>query len=255
LFPDESFDGAISSSVMFLLGSMRTEKGRPPEICVILNKRSKKVRQAGDLCCPGGTVEAQLDPYLARLLMLPCSPLTRWPHWNRLRSERPQEARLVALLLATALRESWEEMRVTPFAVRFLGPLQSQRLLLFSRIIHPMVGWISRQSRFTASREVEKIILIPLRSLLQTAHYARYRLYVPPHLEKKINRGTQDFPCFLYSDKGEIELLWGATYRIVICFLELMFGFKPPDLSSLPLIPGIMDESYVNGPEPAAKCR
>jgi len=43
--------------------------GRPPgDICLILNKRSARVRQAGDLCCPGGRVNPRFDFYAARLL-------------------------------------------------------------------------------------------------------------------------------------------------------------------------------------------
>ena len=98
-------------------------------------------------------------------------------------------------------------------------------------VIHPLVAWVGRQKRFHPSWEVEKIVAIPLRELLNPANYCRYRLYITPHLEQKLNRTTQDFPCFRHHDNGDVEVLWGATYHIVMLFLELVFGFQPPDVS------------------------
>lgn len=243
----DSSDPVTASSVMLLLGQMAVDAEFEPEICLILNKRSAAVKQSGDLCCPGGTVETRVDSCLAKLLLIPGSPLRRWPLWPEFRSKRPRQARVLSLLFATALRESWEEMRLNPLGVRFLGPLPSQRLLLFKRIIYPMVGWVRKQRHFTPSWEVEKILAIPLRSLLNPAHYANYRVYVPPNVERKLNRRVQDMPCFLHRQKNHTEILWGATYRIVVHFIELLFGFKPPDISTLPMVPGVMDENYING--------
>lgn len=240
-----SFDRATASGVMFLLGRLAPERDAAPQICLILNKRSKIVRQSGDLCCPGGTLEARLDRHLAKLLLLPFSPLRRWPLWGKLHHNRPQSIRLLALLMATALREGWEEMRLNPFGVDFLGPLPAQRLILFHRVIYPMAGWIRNQHRFAPSWEVEKIVAIPLRSLLNPTHYANYRIYVPPAVEQKLNRTVQDMPCFLHRCQDHTEILWGATYRIVMQFLELVFGFTPPDLETLPMVPGVMDENYI----------
>lgn len=240
-----SFDRATASGVMFLLGRLAPNRGAAAQICIVLNKRSQSVRQSGDLCCPGGTVETRLDRHLAKLLLLPFSPLKRWPLWKKLHHDRPQSIPLLALLVATALREGWEEMRLNPFGIDFLGPLPLQRLILFQRVIYPMAGWIRNQHRFVPSWEVEKIVAIPLRSLLNPIHYANYRIYVPPAVEKKLNRTVQDMPCFLHRCQDHTEILWGATYRIVMQFLELVFGFSPPDPETLPMVPGIMDENYI----------
>ena len=253
----ENGGGATSSTVMLLLGEQPVEPAAPAvaghprrEVAVILNKRSRRVKQAGDLCCPGGTVEPRLDPYLARLLLLPGTPLARWPHWPELRRRKcRKKARLLALLLATGLRESWEEMRLNPFSIALLGALPPQRLLLFPRIIHPLVGWVKWQQRLVPSWEVEKIVPIPLRSLLNPAHYACYRLHVPSRLEQRFNQSTRDMPCFLYQDGSQTEMLWGATYKIVMNFMERVFRFRPPDLRALPMVPGILDESYIFGRE------
>jgi hypothetical protein len=153
----------------------------------------------------------------------------------------------MSLLLATGLRESWEEMRLNPLFVRFLGPLPSQCLLLFRRVIHPMVGWVQWQKHFVPSWEVEKIVTLPLRSLLDPRRYARYRLHVPPHMEWRFNGKPDDFPCFIFSNENQTELLWGVTYRIVTLLVELVFGFTPPDMASLRLISGVLNEGYVQG--------
>ncbi len=247
LFPAHLCRGILSSSVLMLLGMKALENGHAPEVCVILNKRSQLVPQPGDLCCPGGTVEKTLDPYLARLLMLPGSPLVRWPHWKEFRRREPQTARLVSLLFAAGLRESWEEMRLNPLLTRFLGPLPAQKLLLFKRIIHPMVAWVHKQKRFTLSWEVERLVYIPLRSLLNSERYVRYRLYVPEHLERKFHGKSNDYPCFVHLEGQEKELLWGVTYNILTYFLEKVFGFVPPSMDRVPVVPGALDACYMNG--------
>ena len=247
LFTNESCDRVRSSSVMLLLAQQDIGIGAGPEICIILNKRSKDVLQGGDLCCPGGTINSRLDSYLSRFLFLPGSPLFRWPHWPCLRRHCPEEAMLLSRLFATALRESWEEMRLNPVGVRFLGPLPSQCLIVFRRVIYPMVAWLSRQKRFIPNWEVEKVVTIPLQSLLNPDNYAVYHLDVPSHLGWRLPGKNHEFPCFLYSQRNDREVLWGVTYRIVMSLMELAFDFTPPDVEDLPQVRGVLEECYVYG--------
>ncbi|MEM5790182.1 MAG: CoA pyrophosphatase [Syntrophobacteraceae bacterium] len=239
--------GVRTSSVLLLLGNQSLEPDGESEICVILNKRSREVKQPGDLCCPGGAVEDRIDPWFARLLSVPGSPLSGWPCWPDLKRGQPRDAEFLSLLLAAGLRESWEEMRLNPFGLRFLGPLPSQCLVLFRRVVHPMVVWVSRQKKYTLSWEVERLVTIPLRELLNPFNYAMYRLYVPPHLEWRFRGETVEFPCFLHSRQGRAELLWGVTFRIVTLFLRKTFGFTVPDTAGLPLVPASVREEYVLG--------
>jgi hypothetical protein len=255
LFSSDPCDRVRSSSVMLLLGKQAVDNGSQPETCIILNKRSKEVLQGGDLCCPGGTINSRLDSYLARALWLPGSPLTRWPHWSCLRNKCREEASLLARLLATALREGWEEVRLNPLGVRFLGPLPSQCLIVFRRVIHPMVAWLSWQERFTPNWEVEKIVSIPLRSLLDPDNYAVYRVDVPPHLGWRLPGKDHEFPCFLYAQRNNREVLWGVTYRIVMSFVEMVFDFTPPDEGDLPRVHGTLEECYVQSRQGSAAHR
>ena len=235
------------SAVLLVLGMQGDETGSSQEPCLILNKRSSKVRQAGDLCCPGGRVSPRLDHYLAKFLTLPVFPLARWPHWSVWRNQRPEEACRLALLLATSLRESYEEMRLNPLKVQFLGALPTQELLMQQRVIYPMVGWISNQDTFKPNWEVEKVVSISLKDLLDHSYYARYRISFTPGSDQSFRLPTNDFPCFIHKNQDEEEVLWGATYRIVTTFLRLICNFTPPDLATLPVVPGILDENYYNG--------
>ncbi len=243
-----------SSAVLFLLGNQRCEKGLPSEPCLILNKRSIHVRQAGDLCCPGGGIKPRLDTFISKILRLPLSPLVRWRYWRSWSKSRPEEARQIALLFATSLRESVEEMRLNPMGVELLGTLPPLDLPLSSSYLYPVVSWIHRQIYFFPNQEVEKIIRIPLQNLLDSSFYARYKLEFAPKLEKRLSRMPEvlskmkeDYPCFILQNQSEKEVLWGATYRIVISFLELVFEFKPPEKETLPVVSGTLDENYYTG--------
>ena len=110
-----------------------------------------------------------------------------------------------------------------------------------------MVCWVRRQKRFRINWEVDKVVYIPLRNLLNPDYYGRYRISMAPNVEIDYHDMTNDFPCFVHEKEDEKEVLWGATYRIVTLFLKVIFGFEPPDLSSLPVVPGILDENYYNG--------
>ncbi len=239
-------EGERTSSVLLLLGEFSPRKGALSEPGIILNKRSQSVRQPGDLCCPGGGLE-KLDNFLARLLAVRGSTLYKWPGYCQLKDSRPSDAAYLSLLYAAALREGWEEMRINPFGLTFLGFLPTQRLVMYKSSIHPMAVWISGQKRFRLSSEVERIVRFPLRALLDASNYGCYRIDIPSRIKGKLERESADFPCFVYPVEGRKELLWGATFRIVTQFLEMIFGFKVPEISRLPLILGRLDEHYMTG--------
>ena len=235
-----------TSAVLFLLGPRPHSPPGDFQSCLILNKRSMNVKQAGDLCCPGGSISFPLDRYVARLLCLPGFPLSRWPGWSRWRKQNKTAADNLAILLAAGLRESLEEMRLNPLGVKFLGPLPPQRLVTFDRVIYPLVGWLLRKQRFVPNWEVEKIVYIPLKKLLDPANYACCRIRMKADLKNETPR-VRDMPCFMHEQAGEVEQLWGATYRIVMVFLELVFGFKAPALESLQVVHSELDENYRTG--------
>ena len=243
----DAVDPLTAAGVLLLLSDKSCNNTGPGQPCLVLNKRSLKVRQPGDICCPGGRVAPLVDPYFARLLSLPWVSLARWKYWRRWKKNKSPVARLLALFWATALRESFEEMRLNPFGVRFLGPLPPQPLVMFQRTIYPSVAWINRQKQFFPNWEVEKVVDIPLIDLLNPANYAQYRLCRTPGGDAESKNTIGQYPCFRYQFRNDTELLWGATYRIVTLFLDYVFGFKPPGLAEIPIIEGSLDQNYLTG--------
>lgn len=240
-------DLAATSAVLLPLGRVGTAANPTGETCLILNQRSGRVRQGGDLCYPGGSVSPRFDFPCARLLGLPLGPLGLWPPWKKWRRERPAEARWLALYFATALREAFEEMRLNPLRVKFLGPLPHHRLVLFQRLIFPLAVWVSGRQRFKLNWEVARIVRIPLRRLLEPEHYIRYRLTLPASGSQASEEPVREVPAFRFQSAAGPDILWGATYRITMSFLRIVFGFAPPEMERLPRIEGRLGRNYLTG--------
>ena len=247
IFANREIEWRVSAGVLMLLGDRPGRQGRGAEPCVVLNKRSLKVRQPGDLCFPGGSMAPLIDTCLASILSMPFSSLGRWPYWRKWRRTHRALAKSMSILWATGLRESFEEMRLNPLGVRYLGPLPPQSLVMFKRTIYPMVGWIERQKRFFPNWEVEKVVHVPLKDLLNPEYYGRYRLRMGQNTGTGQPAAIQDYPCFRLQAPDNQEILWGATYRITLKFLHLVFGFEPPVLEALPIVEGFLDETYLTG--------
>lgn len=235
------------SVVLFLLGTASQPGGSVEEPCLILNKRSEAVKQPGDLCCPGGGLAPRQDRFLSWLMALPRTPLSRWRHWREWKKNRPDQAAWLRLHLATGLREAFEEMRMNPFSMTFLGPLPKQRLVLFDRTIYPLAGWLSGRKRFALNNEVEKLVYIPIKQLLDRDNYFRYRIEIKAAGQEGGHGHKQDFPGFRHRNAAESELLWGATFRIAMDFLEIVFGFRPPAAERLPVVHGMIGKHYLSG--------
>jgi len=247
IFSNREVEWGNTAGVVMLLGQISAGTDLDAKPCIVLNKRSLKVRQPGDLCFPGCSMAPHIDPYLARLFSLPLASLGLWRHWDSWKKSHPRQAKSMSIIWATGLRESFEEMRLNPFGVRFLGPLPPQPLVMFKRTIYPMVGWIKRQKRFFPNWEVEKVVYVALQDLLNPNLYGRYRIRMGGASGKGQAGAVQDFPCFRLQAQNRKEILWGATYRITLDFLEYVFGFKPPATETLPVVEGALDENYLTG--------
>jgi hypothetical protein len=105
-----------------------------------------------------------------------------------------------------------------------------------------MVGWIKHQKEFFPNWEVNKIIYIPLTYFLEPKNYVCCRI----HFTSRDNR-IQDFTALHYEDPAGTELLWGVTFRITLAFLDLLYGFKPPNKESLPIVYRTLGEEYFIG--------
>jgi hypothetical protein len=232
------------SAVLFLLTQQCVAPGRKPELCLLLTKRSDRVMQPGDLCCPGGGI-APGDRILSGFMPLPLIPWRKWVQWLRWRVRHGAAGRRVMQVWTAGLRESWEEMHLNPFKVSLIGPLPVQQLILFRRLIFPLVAWVPACPRLRPNREVARIVCVPLRCLLDTGNFGRLRLTVKSG-QTEIGR-RDEFPCFIHHGRQGTEILWGATFRITMDFLNIAFDFALPAMDKLPVVQGRRDAAYFSG--------
>jgi 8-oxo-dGTP pyrophosphatase MutT (NUDIX family) len=198
------------------------------EYVFLLNKRSKKVPQAGDLCAPGGGVHPFLDGLSQKILRFGLLPFVRGPAFEQARQRGKEIYGKILFFLGNALRESWEEIHLSPFNVEFLGASPTYRLQARRWIIFPLVGRVKRTWRQKLSVEVEKIVSIPLQAFFLPENYALYSLEVPKNLMAQGIPNPWNFPCLVYGGEGEEEILWGATFNVIRSFLKIVFDHPLP---------------------------
>ena len=114
-------------------------------------------------------------------------------------------------LLATALRESLEEIGLQPKDVEILGELDDT-VTISDFVVSPFVAVIPHPYEFKLSAtEVERLIEVPLSALLDRSNFRE---------EIQFRDGKPHQVCF-YSCGGNV--IWGATARILKNFLDSVF--------------------------------
>jgi hypothetical protein len=81
-------------------------------------------------------------------------------------------------LLTGALREGFEEMKLDPFNPMLLGLLPPQGLRVMRGAIHPVVAWLRRPQPFRPNGEVDRVVMLPLRDLLDRSRHLRLKVKV-----------------------------------------------------------------------------
>jgi hypothetical protein len=193
------------------------------EYTVVLNKRSSYVQQAGDLCFPGGGTDRRVDRILSRLLAWGVLPARRSGPLRRLLQDASPESEVSLFILAGVLRESWEEMRLPPWKVEYLGGLPTLWMQSFPRVIFPVVGRIRPGWRARPNWEVASVLRVPLHAFFDPANYAICRFLIVPSPEEGKEMLDWEYPCLVVSDPGGEEILWGATLRILMDFMKRVF--------------------------------
>ncbi len=225
------------AAVLVLMGKYARKKDSNKEYFFLLNKRSDRVQQPGDLCFPGGHPNRWIDPVLSRTVLPFVWFAKNGSGFNMLRQRKRETIRSVVYFLVNGLRESFEEIRINPLNVKFLGALNAYQLDLFQRVIFPIVGIMKTDAKTKPNWEVERVIKIPLSALLSPQNYAVYRLAVTGRFKPIYQTDRVDYDCFIHREKGrKDEILWGASYRIVQSFLNVVFDFAPPEQHLRPII-------------------
>ncbi len=216
-----------------------------------LIKRSSRVSQPGDLSCPGGMIHPLLDRLLRPLLLHGPLPVISGPARDHALRRDPRSLRIMTLFLANALRESWEEIGLSPCRVRFLGPLPTHRLTRFQRTIFPLAGFVEKPQRPRPNREVEKIVEIPLTSFFREELVGCYTISGPDRLATDASEPLR-YPCLIHRapDGGE-EILWGATFQIIVQFLGIVMDYRLPDWMKGPVIQRRLSVEYLTGRSPS----
>ncbi len=220
----KTFAAGVLIPLLFTTGETGEEGG----LSFILSKRSVAVSQSGDLSGPGGKLEPFWDRLL-RFFIVHGVPSVMRGEARRHAAERGKPFfDAISLFLANAMRESWEEIRLSPFNLRFLGPLPPRSLVMFTKTIFPVVGLIEKRWHFRPNREVDKLVEIPLDAFYHEENYGFLCIGAPEDPSDRPQSNGR-YPCLIHSDSdGEEEILWGATFSIITSFLHIVFDFTPP---------------------------
>jgi len=112
-------------------------------------------------------------------------------------------------LLATALRETEEEIGLPSSAVNFLGRLPADSPRTNNIRVAPFMGWVdSLYSLEPNPSEIEAVFHLPLSFLLDIKHYQYFYL----------GEGKIQLPCVMYEDYK----IWGFTLKVMVDMLNTL---------------------------------
>ena len=112
-------------------------------------------------------------------------------------------------LLATALRETQEEIGLEPGAVEIIGSLDDTVTVTSRHVVRPFVGFVPHPYSYRLDPfEIERLIHLPILPLLSGA----------PFREEIWERDGQPVVVYFYEYDG--DTIWGLTARILKQFME-----------------------------------
>ncbi|HEX4836576.1 MAG TPA: CoA pyrophosphatase [bacterium] len=112
-----------------------------------------------------------------------------------------------------ALRETREEIGISPADVEVLGELDDEETVVSGFLVTPIVGLVPYPSRLRLSpEEVRAVLQVPLSVLLD-----------PQNVRTEVweRQGERSLMYFYAAGR---EVIWGATARIIARFLNVVFG-------------------------------
>ena len=157
------------------------------------------------------------------------------------------EREIFSVILAGVLRESWEEMGLNPCNVEYLGGLPTHRVQSFPRYIFPVVGRIKKPWKERLNWEVERIVRVPLRMFFDVDNYAMYSQILPMPLREKAGMDRWELPCLVIREDGRDEILWGATFRILLHFVQTVTDLSIAKLNPQRRIDRDLPPDYFTG--------
>jgi 8-oxo-dGTP pyrophosphatase MutT (NUDIX family) len=214
---------------------------------IVLTKRSPHVVQPGDLCFPGGHVSRR-DHRHGALVSWGLSPLVRGRGLSVGRKSSGRRGfRIAADYLVTALREAWEETGLPYRSVRYLGALPAYGLSSFRRVIYPSVGLLTGRWPVAINWEVEKLVYAGLDAFLDEENYHWIDFAVPDDIKEASGHHQWRFPALIIDDDDGREILWGATFHVILSFLYIVLGLTFPDIPKDRLVEKSIPDNYFSG--------
>ena len=242
--------GQLAAGVLLLLSYRSHQMSDPmkPGAWVLqLIKRSFRTAQGGDISCPGGMLHPLIDWAFSLFFIRSGIMAFPLPSCESAHTGASLESKkTISLFLANALRESWEELHLHPQHVSLLGSLPTYSLHLFRRTIFPLVAIARSDWTPVPNPEVDKIIEIPLTSFFREDSYGRYMIQAADTLSTP-DQGPWEFPCLIHEDEDGEEILWGATFYIIMNFLRIVFNFQLPDMHSRRIREKTLNPDYLTG--------
>jgi hypothetical protein len=98
--------------------------------------------------------------------------------------------------------------------------------------------------RLYPNHEVASLVDIPLDAFFRENNYGTLHLEPENGLSLK-EEGRLPLPCLVFTDQeGRENILWGATFSIILNFLEMTFGFQIPEWQNKRVIRKIIRADY-----------
>ena len=241
--------GGILLPLFFQAG--KEKKGADGEFVFLLNKRSQNLPQGGDLCAPGGGDHPLMDSNAQRIIEAGVFPSLQNPALEKARERGEDEYRTVLYYWSNALRESWEEIRLSAFNVNFLGPLPTYRLQSRRWIIFPLVGQVCEKWTYHLSPEVEKIVPVPLSAFYRPESYGVYSLEIPKEMIAKGIPNPGCSPASSRKRKGKKRSSGEQLFISSRIFLWTVFPFPLPPPHGKRVIRRPLLRTYLSGDPPS----
>ena len=117
--------------------------------------------------------------------------------------------------IATALRETNEELGIDSRLIHTIGTLTPVYISPSNFNVIPVVGYMNSKPIFNPNEEVEKVLPVAVSNLIKPG--ARQTRQVTTRYVSKL-----DVPCYMVED----EILWGATAMMIRELLEVTGAIK-----------------------------
>jgi len=228
-----------AAGVLLLLGP---SPQKPDVISFHLIKRARVVSQGGDISCPGGMLDPPIDRLLKSLIHAYLLPTMVGAPRTYAQRRGKETFRLIELFFATGLRETWEEIGLLPGRSAFLAPFLPIPFPSFPGLFFPL--WLGSPipEKCTPTRKSKNPPCSP-DGFFEPSNYTNFAIS-----SEEAPSYHRESPAFIIRDEeGTTEILWGATFNIILMFLRATFDFILPTIPPSAVQYRVLASHYLTG--------